>query len=220
MENRVPLEFEELTEDEMLRRARAFYGRMNRRRTVREFSNRPVAREILQQAVLAAGTAPSGAHKQPWHFVLVGDAGVKARVRERAEAEEKESYEKRMPQSWLNDLAPLGTDWHKPFLTTCPWIIAVFAEAYGIDGEAGQKRKHYYVQESVGIAVGFLLAALHEAGLATLTHTPSPMGFLRQLLGRPENERAFMLIAAGFPERGCQVPDLRRKSLQEIMTEI
>lgn len=216
----VPLEFEELAENEMLRRARAFYARMNGRRTVRQFSSRPVAREILQQAVLAAGTAPSGAHKQPWHFVLVGDPDVKARVRERAEAEEKESYEKRMPQSWLDDLAPLGTDWHKPFLTTCPWIIAVFAEAYGIGGAAGQKRKHYYVQESVGIAVGFLLAALHEAGLATLTHTPSPMGFLRQILGRPENERAYMLIAAGFPERGCQVPDLRRKSLQEIMTEI
>ncbi len=167
-----------------------------------------------------AGTAPSGAHKQPWHFVLVGDPETKARIREAAEIEEKESYESRMPAEWLADLAPLGTDWHKPFLTTCPWLVVVFARVYGLEANTGVKSKHYYVQESVGIAVGFLLAALHQAGLATLTHTPSPMGFLAEILKRPKNERAYMLIAAGYPEKGCQVPDLRRKPLEDILTRV
>ncbi len=215
----VPLEFTEYPQDEMKRRAEAFYEAINRRRSVRHFSDRTVAREIVRDAIHAAGTAPSGAHKQPWHFVMVGDAETKQGIREAAEVEERESYEHRMPQPWLDDLAPLGTDWHKPFLTTCPWLIVIFAKTYGVDEEGG-KRKHYYVQESVGIATGMLLTALHLAGLATLTHTPSPMGFLHKILKRPENERAYMLIAVGYPEAGCRVPDLRRKPLEEILNEV
>ena len=215
----VPLEFVEFSQTEMLRRAKDFYHEMNLRRSVRDFSDRPVPLAILERAVATAGTAPSGAHKQPWSFVIVGDPELKQRIREAAEAEEKESYERRMPREWLDDLEPLGTDWHKPFLTACPWLILVFAQPWGrTPGADDVKRKHYYVQESVGIAVGLLLAALHHAGLATLTHTPSPMGFLQRIAGRPENERAYMLIAAGFPAPGCRVPDLRRKPLEEILT--
>lgn len=213
----VPLEFVEYPPEEMLRRSREYYEEMDRRRSVRHYSDRPVAREVVENAIRTAGTAPSGAHKQPWHFALVGDVGMKRRIREAAEAEERESYENRMPQSWLDDLEPLGTDWHKPFLTTCPWLVVVFAQAYGLDAE-GRKRKNYYVQESVGICVGMLLAALHHAGLATLTHTPSPMGFLQRILDRPENERAYMLIAVGYPEAGCRVPELSRRPLDAIMT--
>jgi nitroreductase len=217
----VPLDFDELPESEMRRRAREFYEQMDRRRTVRHFSDRSVPREILEDAIRTAGTAPSGAHKQPWHFVLVGDPKIKREIREAAEIEERESYEHRMPKAWLEDLAPLGTDWQKPFLTTCPWLVVVFAQAYGREEDGGgAKRKHYYVQESVGIAVGMLLTALHVSGLATLTHTPSPMGFLQRILGRPDNERAYMLIAVGYPESGCEVPDLTRKKLGEIMTAL
>jgi len=214
-----PLEFAEYAPEEMIRRSREFYAEMNRRRTVRDFSDRPVPREVLQQAVRTSGTAPSGAHRQPWQFVLVGDPATKRRIREAAEAEEKESYEHRMPQAWLDDLAPLGTDWQKPFLTTCPWLLAVFLESHGLD-ENGAKHKHYYVQESVGIAVGFLLAALHHSGLATLTHTPSPMGFLQKILNRPKNEKAYMLIAVGYPSKRCKVPSLTRKPLEAILTEV
>jgi nitroreductase len=216
----LPLEFVEYPQDEMRRRARSFYEEMNRRRTVRHFSDRAVPREIVEDAVRTAGTAPSGAHKQPWRFVLVGDAGTKRCIREAAEREERENYGRRMPQSWLDDLAPLGTDWRKPFLTICPWLVVVFAETWGVDPEGGERRKHSYVQESVGIATGMLLAALHHAGLATLTHTPSPMGFLGEILHRPENERAVVLIALGYPEAGCRVPDLRRKDLAEILTVV
>ena len=220
MEHRfVPLAFTEYTEDQMLFRSREFYGEMSRRRSIRHFSDRPISREVMRQAILTAGTAPSGAHKEPWHFVLVGDKETKKRLRVAAEEEEKESYERRMPQTWLDDLEPLGTDWHKPFLTTCPWLIVVFTQTYGLDA-SGSKRKHYYVQESVGIAVGLLLAALHHAGVATLTHTPSPMGFLRGILDRPDNERAYMLIATGYPAENCRVPDLRRKELSGLLTEI
>ena len=215
-----PLDFKELPPEEMLERSRAFLKAMNRRRTVRDYESRPVDAEVLQNAILTAGTAPSGAHKQPWHFVLVGDPAVKQRIREEAEIEEKESYEHRMPQQWLDDLAPLGTDWRKPFLTVCPWLIVVFVENYGIDADSGDKRKNYYVQESVGISVGFLLAALHNAGLATLTHTPSPMGFLQKTLERPKNERAYMLIAVGYPDKECQVPVLRRKPSEAILTKL
>ena len=215
----VELEFTEYPPDEMRARARAFYEEMSRRRTVRDYAERAVPREIVLDAVRTAGTAPSGAHKQPWTFVLVGDPAVKQRIREEAEREEKESYEHRMSPEWLDDLEPLGTDWHKPFLTTCPWLVVVFAQGYGLD-ESGKKRKHYYVQESVGIAVGMLLAALHHAGLATLTHTPSPMGFLRTVLKRPENERAYMLIAVGYPAPGCRVPALRRKPLDAVLEEV
>jgi len=214
----IPLDFTLFPEEEMLSRVREFYQDMNRRRSVREFSDRPVPREIVEQAALTAGTAPSGAHKQPWMFALIGDAEIKTKVREAAEAEERENYRRRMPEAWLKDLEPLGTDEHKPFLTACPWIIVVFAQAWGID-DSGEKTKHYYVNESVGIATGMLLAALHRAGLATLTHTPSPMGFLHRILERPGNERAYMLIAVGYPERGCKVPDLRRKPLEQIVVE-
>ncbi len=215
-----PLQFTEYSAEEMLLRSRQFYEEMYLRRTVRDYSDRPVPREIVEYAVRTAGTAPSGAHKQPWQFVMVGDPAVKARIREAAEIEERESYENRMPQAWLDDLAPLGTDWHKPFLTTCPWLVAVFVQLYDVDPDTGAKRKNYYVQESVGIAVGMLLAALHHAGLATLTHTPSPMGFMQRILNRPKNERAYMLVAVGYPSRGCRVPSLTRKPLGEILTEI
>ena len=211
----IPLQFHEYTKDEMLLRSKEFHAEMERRRTVREFADRPVAEEILRNAIKTAGTAPSGAHKQPWTFILVGDPAAKARIRQAAEAEEKESYERRMPKEWLDALAPLGTDWRKPFLTICPWLIVVMAQSYAATPRG--LAKHYYVQESVGIATGFLLAALHHAGLATLTHTPSPMGFLRDILGRPEEERVFLLVAAGYPAAGCEVPNLARKPLERIL---
>ncbi len=211
----VPLRFHEYRPEEMLRRSEEFYAEMDRRRTVRHFSDRPVPGAIVKNAIRTAGTAPSGAHKQPWTFVLVGDPEAKARIREAAEAEEKESYERRMPQEWLDDLAPLGTDWRKPFLTTCPWLIVVMAQTYATTPRG--LAKHYYVLESVGIATGFLLAALHHAGLATLTHTPSPMGFLREILERPQEERVFLVVATGYPAPDCQVPDLVRKPLEELL---
>jgi nitroreductase len=211
----VPLAFHEYAPDEMLRRSLEFHADMVRRRTVRHFADRPVAEEIVRNAIKTAGTAPSGANKQPWTFVLVGDPATKSRIREAAEAEEKDSYERRMPQEWLDDLAPLGTDWRKPFLAVCPWLIVVLAQTYAATPRG--LAKHYYVQESVGIATGFLLAALHHAGLATLTHTPSPMGFLRKILERPEEERVFLLVAVGLPAPGCEVPDLTRKPLERIL---
>jgi iodotyrosine deiodinase len=214
----VPLEFREYPPEEMLRRSEAFYAAMDTRRTVRDFSDRSVPDAVVKNAIRTAGTAPSGAHKQPWTFVMVGDPGVKARIREAAEAEEKESYERRMPKEWLDDLAPLGTDWRKPFLTTCPWLIVVMAQTYATTPRG--LAKHYYVQESVGIATGFLLAALHQAGLATLTHTPSPMGFLREILHRPEEERVFLLVALGYPAAGCVVPDLARKPLERFLVVV
>ncbi len=211
----VTLDYREYPVEEMKQRAEAFYKDMDRRRTVRDYTDREVPLEVIENAVRTAGTAPSGAHKQPWTFVLVRDPEIRQKVREAAEVEEKESYQHRMPQTWLDDLAPLGTDWHKPFLTTCPAFIVVFAQNYAV--EEGAKKKHYYVQESVGIAVGMLIAALHNAGVATLTHTPSPMGFLGEILERPDNERAYMLLALGYPVSDCQVPDLERKGLEEIL---
>jgi nitroreductase len=211
----VPLRFREYAADEMLRRSREFHAEMDRRRTVRDFSDRPVAEEIVTNAIRTAGTAPSGAHMQPWTFVLVRDPETKARIREAAEAEERESYERRMPQEWLDALAPLGTDWRKPFLTTCPWLVVVMAQTYAATPRG--LAKHYYVQESVGIATGFLLAALHHTGLAALTHTPSPMGFLRTILGRPDGERVFLVVAVGYPAPDCRVPDLTRKPLERIL---
>jgi len=211
----IPLRFNEYTADEMLLRSQEFHAEMERRRTVRDFADRPVAEEIVRNAIRTAGTAPSGAHMQPWTFVLVGDPEAKARIRQAAEAEERESYERRMPKEWLDALAPLGTDWRKPFLTVCPWLIVVMAQTYAATPRG--LAKHYYVQESVGIATGFLLAALHHAGLATLTHTPSPMGFLREILGRPDEERVFLLVAVGYPAPGCRVPDLARKPLERIL---
>jgi len=206
-----------LTTAEMVARATTFYERLRTRRTVRHFSDRPVSRTIIEQCLRAAGTAPSGANMQPWHFVVVGDPAVKRRIRLAAEEEEREFYERRAPEEWLEALAPLGTDAHKPFLETAPYLIAIFAQSHGLDAEGG-RIKHYYVQESVGIATGFLIAALHEAGLATLTHTPSPMRFLNQILGRLPNERPYLLLVVGHPADDAQVPAIGKKGLDEIAT--
>ncbi|MEZ4736377.1 MAG: nitroreductase family protein [Caldilineaceae bacterium] len=202
---------------EMQARATAFYEEMRRRRTVRDFADRPVPRPVLEACLRTAGTAPSGANQQPWHFVAVSDPAVKARIREAAEAEEREFYERRASQEWLDALAPLGTDAHKPFLETASYLIAIFAQVHGIS-DSGGKVKHYYVTESVGIATGLLIAALHHAGLATLTHTPSPMGFLNEILGRPTNERPFLLLVVGYPADNARVPAITKKSLEEIAT--
>jgi nitroreductase len=201
---------------EMEARSRAFAADLARRRTVRQFSDRPVPRSVIEACLEAAGTAPSGAHLQPWHFVVVSDPGFKRRIREAAEAAEREFYA-HAPQDWLDALAPLGTDAHKPYLETAPYLIAVFAQRYGLTAE-GKRRTHYYVMESVGIATGLLLAALHHAGLASLTHTPNPMGFLGEVLERPPNERAVMLVVTGYPAPGAVVPKLRRKPLGAIAT--
>ncbi len=187
---------------------------MERRRSLRFFSDRPVPKEVIENIVMTASTAPSGAHKQPWTFCIVGDPAVKSQIKAAAEEEERESYEGRMSQEWLRDLAPLGTDWHKPFLEIAPWLIVVFKKAYEMEGE--ERRKCYYVNESVGIACGFLLAAIHNAGLVSLTHTPSPMNFLQRILDRPDNERPYLLIPVGYPAEGATVPDLRRKKLAEV----
>lgn len=221
----VPLDFTRLTPEAQQRRARELYELMSRRRTVRAFSSEPVPVELIEWAVRTAGTAPSGAHQQPWRFVVVSDPEVKKRIREAAEAEEKENYERRMPEEWKEALAPFGTDWHKEFLEIAPYLVVVFRVDYGLtraalDDGTLVKRKHYYVVESVGIAVGLLLAALHYAGLATLTHTPSPMKFLRDILERPMNETPFLLIPVGYPAEGAVVPDLQRKPLDEILVRV
>jgi len=210
------LSYREYPVAEMIQRSRQFADDMQRRRTVRQFSDRPVPRSIIEACIETAGSAPSGAHQQPWHFVVIGDPAVKRAVREAAETAEAEFYAT-APAEWLSALAPLGTDARKPYLETAPWLIAVFAERHGL-GEDGERKPHYYVMESVGIASGFLLAALHHAGLATLTHTPNPMGFLNQVLERPPNERAIMMVVAGYPAPGVMVPDLRRKPLATIAT--
>ena len=211
------MEFDEHPPSEMKARAKAFYDHLSRRRTVRDFSDRPVPREIIEDCLLASGTAPNGANRQPWHFVVVGDAVVKSEIREAAEVEEKDFYENRAPQDWLDALAPLGTDPNKPFLERAPYLIVVFAQSYELL-EDGTKAKNYYVTESVGIATGMLITALHSAGLATLTHTPSPMGFLNEVLKRPKNERAFLVLVVGFPEEDATVPDITKKPLEEIAT--
>jgi nitroreductase len=208
--------YREYPESEMIARSRAFAADLARRRTVRQFSERPVPRAVIEACLEAAGTAPSGAHLQPWQFVVVSDAGLKRRIREAAEQAEMEFYAS-APDEWLEALAPLGTDAHKPYLEAAPYLIAVFAQRYGLSPE-GRRRTHYYVMESVGIATGFLLAALHHAGLASLTHTPNPMGFLSELLERPANERPVMLIVTGYPAAGAVVPRLRRKPLEAIAT--
>ena len=213
----VPLpSYREYPPAEMLERSRAFAAEMQRRRTTRHFSDRPVAREIIERCIETAGTAPSGAHQQPWHFVAISDADVKIAIRREAEVAEEEFYST-APVEWLSALAPLGTDQNKPYIGVAPWLIAVFAKRYGIAPD-GSRVTHYYVQESVGIASGFLLAALHNAGLVSLTHTPSPMGFLNKVLERPVNEKAMMLIVTGYPAEGARVPALTRKPLSEIAT--
>lgn len=203
-------------EAEMHDRARCFHELLDGRRSVRHFSEEPLPMAVIEQLVRTASTAPSGAHKQPWTFCVVTDPTLKHAIREAAEEEERASYGGRMPPEWLEDLAPLGTDWRKEFLDIAPCLIVVFKRAYDVMPD-GVKRKNYYVEESVGIACGFLLAAARNAGLVTLTHTPSPMNFLSRILGRPENERAFLLIPIGYPVADCQVPDLQRKTLDQVM---
>ncbi len=213
-----PLEFVEVEPDEQLERARRFLELNARRRTVREYSDRDVPIELIERAIATAGTAPSGANLQPWRFVVVRDPQVKSKIREAAEAEEHESYHHRMSDKWLRRLAPLGTDEHKPFLEIAPYLIVVFRITTIV--EDGESEPTYYSQESVGIAVGLLLAALHNMGLATLTHTPSPMKFLQEILGRPKNEIPFVLIPVGYPADNAKVPDIKRKALEEIMQVI
>jgi nitroreductase len=210
-----PLTFERLSEEEALRRSREFLARVAERRSVRHFSDEPVPRELIENAVRAAGTAPSGANQQPWTFVVISDPDLKARLREAAEHEEDLLYTKRASDEYLEAIEPIGTDAHKPHVTDAPYLIVVFEQAWSRDAD-GEKRKNYYVRESVGIAVGFLLLALHSAGLATLTHAPSPMGFLKEILERPENERPFLLIPVGYPAEDAEVPLLEKKSLDEI----
>jgi iodotyrosine deiodinase len=202
---------------EMLERAARFRERMSRRRTVRDFSDRPVERALVEECLRAASSAPSGANRQPWHFVVVSDPAVKRRIREAAEKEEREFYGGRAPGDWLAALAPFGTDAEKPFLETAPYLIAIFAQSWGVAPD-GSKVKHYYVSESVGIATGLLIVAVHEAGLASLTHTPSPMGFLNEILGRPANERPYLILVVGHPADGARVPRIEKKSLEQVAT--
>ncbi|MGI9034527.1 MAG: nitroreductase family protein [Pyrinomonadaceae bacterium] len=216
----VPLTFQQFSAEEQRRRAAEFYELLDRRRTVREFSDAPVPFELIEKAILTAGTAPSGANMQPWRFVVVKDAEVKRKIRIAAEEEERKSYRGRMSEKWLRRLAPLGTDENKPFLEIAPYLIVVFRIDFITDAETGETEPTYYSQESVGIAVGMLLAALHNAGLATLTHTPSPMKFLQEILQRPKNEKPFVLIPVGLPAKDAKIPDISRKPLEEIMTVV
>jgi nitroreductase len=205
-----------LADEASLQAASEFHSLMQLRRTVRDFDPRPVPRAVIEACIATAGTAPSGANQQPWHFVAVSDAGIKRRIREAAEAEEREFYDRRAPEEWLEALRPIGTDWRKPFLETAPWLIAVFVRKWSRRADGG-KLKHYYPTESVGIATGLLITALHTAGLATLTHTPSPMGFLNEILGRPaDTERPFVLLVTGHPAVGARVPAIERKPLEAI----
>jgi iodotyrosine deiodinase len=211
----VPHRPEPLADDERLTRGREFFARMDARRSVRSFSAEPVPREAIELAIRTASTAPSGAHRQPWRFVVVDDPQLKAAIRVAAEAEERRSYEQRMPDEWLAALAPLGTDWHKPYLEIAPYLVVVFECTVDVDGE-GRTHKNYYVRESVGIACGLFVAAIQQMGLCTLTHTPNPMGFLTRILGRPAHERPFVLFPVGHAAPDAMVPDLRRKSLGEV----
>ncbi len=206
-----------LPPDQMLEEAEAFLARMRTRRTVRDFSSRPVPRELIERCILAAGTAPNGANRQPWRFVVVGDPQLKRRIREAAEEEERDFYGGRASKEWLEALEHLGTDEHKPFLEKAPWLVVIFAESYEVTPD-GKRLKNYYVTESVGIATGMLVTALHHAGLATLTHTPSPMKFLNRLLDRPHNERPFLILVVGHPAEGATVPEITKKSLDQIAT--
>lgn len=212
----IPLEgYQSYDSEEMKQRAEDFYQLIKRRRTVREFSDQPIPDGVLENCLLAAGTAPNGANKQPWHFAVVKDPSIKKKIREAAEEEEREFYHRRAPEDWLEDLVPFGTDEHKPFLEKAPVLIGIFSQSYHLN-EDGDREKHYYVKESVGIATGMLITALHNAGLATLTHTPSPMGFLNEIMQRPAHEKAFLLLVVGYPAEGVQVPDITKKKLEEI----
>ena len=237
----IPLRFDRRTPTEQLQRSREFHECLQKRRSIREFSKEPVPFELIENAVRAAASAPSGANQQPWRFVVVTNPEIRLRLRQAAEAEERDNYERRFPDEWLAALRPLGTDWHKEFLTDAPYLIVVFRESWGeeptaeeeavgssapvsVDREASalsiQRIKHYYVMESVGIAVGMLLSALHWSGLATLTHTPSPMGFLNEVLERPKNEKAYVVIPVGYPTEDARVPDIQRKPLYEVLWRV
>jgi nitroreductase len=216
-----PLIFSQIDEEEMIIRSSSFLTQMKTRRSVREFSDRTIPFEVVKNVVMTASSAPSGANKQPWTFVIVNDPEIKRKIRLAAEKEEKEFYDHRAPEEWLEDLEPLGTDWHKPFLESAPYLIVVFKKIYDIDETEATRpeyRKNYYVNESAGIASGFLLTAIHNAGLAALTHTPSPMGFLSEILNRPANEKPFLLIPVGYPVDDTQVPVLEKKSFEEVAT--
>ena len=213
----MPYDFERYPLETMEQRAADFYRTMDRRRSVRDFSDEPVPRRLIDQAIRTASTAPSGAHRQPWTFVVVGEPALKSRIRIAAEKEERENYEGgRLPDEWRAALQPLGTDWRKPYLETAPWLVVLFEQRYTLTGN-GYTLKNYYVKESVGIAAGLFIAALHNMGLATLTHTPSPMAFLTRILARPENERPFVLFPIGYPTADCTVPAIQRKPLDEVM---
>ncbi|MHA2171368.1 MAG: nitroreductase family protein [Candidatus Kariarchaeaceae archaeon] len=212
----IEYEFQKISVEVSKAKALHFYETMNSRRSVRFFSDEAIPLEIIENVIKTAGTAPSGAHKQPWTFVVVTDPEIKKKIRIAAEEEERKNYSGRLNDEWLNDLAPLGTTWEKPFLETASYLIVAFKQRYGV-GEDGSHKKHYYVSESVGIAVGFLIAAIHQAGLVTLTHTPSPMNFLSKILERPENEVPFILLPVGYPAKNATVPDLKRKYLSNIM---
>ncbi len=215
--NFIPLDFKSYSPEEMQRRARDYRQLMSRRRSVRAFADKAVPRSLIETLLLTAGSAPSGANLQPWHFVAVSDPGVKKKIRQAAEEEERAFYSERAPEEWLKDLEPFDTNEQKPFLETAPWLIAVFEQRYGLNAD-GSKKKHYYVGESVGLATGLLISAIHNAGLACLTHTPSPMKFLNDILERPVNEKPFLLLVVGYPREGVTVPDNRRKALKEIAT--
>jgi len=216
----IPYNPDRLDPTEQTRRANDFFDEMDRRRSVRFFSDDTVPLSLIEDAIRTASTAPSGAHKQPWTYVVTGDPAIKKQIRDAAEEEERTNYEGgRLPPHWREDLEPLGTDWQKPFLETVPWIVVLFEQRYGVRDD-GERAHHYYVKESVGISAGLFIAALHHAGLATLTHTPSPMKFLTRLLGRPESERPFCLFPIGFPAEDCVVPDLQRKPLDEVMVQV
>ncbi|MFT5780084.1 MAG: iodotyrosine deiodinase [Crocinitomicaceae bacterium] len=212
----IPFSRESYSEEEMLQRSEDFFNWADERRSVRDFSSKPVAKEVMENILMTASTAPSGAHKQPWTFCLISNSALKSRLRALAEEEEKRSYDGRMSDEWLEDLAPLGTDWQKEFIDIAPWIVVVMKRAYEF-GENKSKRNNYYVSESVGIASGFLLMAIHNAGLVTLTHTPSPMNFIAKALERPENERPFLLLPVGYPTDQAKVPDLLRKGKDEVI---
>jgi iodotyrosine deiodinase len=212
----IPLNnYKELPVEEMLKRSQAFYEDIKRRRTVRDFSDKPVPKEIIENCIKAAGTSPSGANLQPWHFVVVSNPEIKKKIRIAAEEEEREFYSKRAPGEWLKALEPLGTDENKPFLETAPYLIAIFYKSYDVLPD-GNQVKQYYAMESTGIATGILINAIHHAGLVSLTHTPSPMNFLNEILNRPKNERPFLLLVVGYPAEDAKVPDIKKKSLQEI----
>jgi nitroreductase len=215
----IPYRPDRVPPEEIVARAERIFAEMDQRRSVRMFSPEPVPREAIELAIRAASTAPSGAHRQPWTFVVIDDPEKKRAIREAAEEEERTNYEGgRLPDHWLKALEPLGTDWHKEYLETAPWIVVIFEQRYGI-GPDGEQQKNFYVKESVGIACGLFIAAIHQMGLATLTHTPSPMAFLTKLLERPKNERPFALLPIGYPAADCEVPDITRKDLNQVMIE-